>query len=273
MKSTLGLKLFFVLAISALIVNACTPVPFTKRKQITGLYSTQEVLNMSYQSYRRTMALAVLSDNDRQVRMIKRVGRRIQEAAVQLLAEEAQSDAIAGFRWEYNLIENDAMVNAWCMPGGKVAFYTGILPICEDETGVAVVMGHEIAHAIAKHGQERINQAALQETMMSATSAAIGTNPTATQEMIYYGIGYGSQFGMLKYSRTHESESDEIGLYLMAAAGYDPREAPAFWERMAQISTGEPLEFLSTHPNHATRVKKLNELMPKALTYYEQPDY
>ena len=175
---------------------------------------------------------------------------------------------MAGFEWDYNLIENDTLVNAWCMPGGKVAFYTAILPFCQDETGVAVVMGHEIAHAIAKHGQERINQGAISNTALNIGAVALGQNPSLGEKLIFYGIGYGSQFGMLAYSRTHESESDEIGLYLMAAAGYEPREAPKFWERMSG-GGAEPPEFMSTHPNHSTRVEQLEQLMPKAMEYYE----
>jgi len=200
--------------------------------------------------------------------MIKRVGTKIQAAAEQLLAEKGQSNAIAGFEWEYNLIQNDTLVNAWCMPGGKVAFYTAILPICQDETGVAVVMGHEIAHAIAKHGQERINQGALKNGALNLGASVLGQNPSLGEKLIFYGIGYGSEFGMLAYSRTHESESDEIGLYLMAAAGYDPQVAPEFWERMSGGGQ-EPPEFLSTHPNHSTRVEQLEKLMPKAMEYYE----
>lgn len=249
------------------IVWACTQVPLTGRKQVTGLYDTQQILQMSYQSYAHVLDSVQLSTDEENVAMIKRVGSKIQKAAERLLAEQGQTNVLDGFEWEFNLIENDTLVNAWCMPGGKVAFYSAILPICKDETGVAVVMGHEIAHAIAKHGQERINQAAMQQTLVGVTGAAIGSDPGLAEQVIYYGIGYGSQFGMLSYSRTHESEADEIGLYLSASAGYDPQEAPQFWERMAG-GGAEPLEFFSTHPNHSTRIQKLSELMPKAMEYY-----
>lgn len=251
------------------IATACSEVPFTGRSQVTGLFSTSEILNMSYQSYDHVMDSVNLSRDQEQVAMIKRVGEQIQKAAAQLLAEKGQSSVLEGFEWEFNLIQNDDMVNAWCMPGGKVAFYTAILPICQDEQGVAVVMGHEVAHALAKHGQERINQGYIQQTGMSVGAAAVGANPTLAEQAIFYGIGYGSQLGMLAYSRTHESEADEIGLYLMAAAGYDPRVAPEFWERMSTGGGQKPPEFMSTHPSDETRARKLNELMPKAMEYYE----
>lgn len=265
-RSWMKHSLLFLLVLA--LFWACTKVPFTNRKQVTGIYSTDQILQMSYQSYAHVLDSVKLSSDKDQVAMIKRVGANIQSAAEQLLAERGQSNVLAGFEWDYNLIENDTLVNAWCMPGGKVAFYTAILPVCQDETGVAVVMGHEIAHAIAKHGQERINQGAITNTALNIGSVALGQNPSLGEKLIFYGMGYGSQFGMLAFSRTHESESDEIGLYLMAAAGYDPREAPKFWERMSGGGQ-EPPEFLSTHPNHSTRVNDLNTLMPKAMEYYE----
>ncbi len=267
MKTPSKRLLFFSLSL-LLMVWACTQVPFTDRKQVTGIYDTQQVLAMSYQSYKHVLDSAVLSQDKEKVDMIKRVGERIEAAAVKILTDRGQADVLNGFEWDYNLIDNDTLVNAWCMPGGKVAFYTAILPICQNDEGVAVVMGHEIAHAIAKHGQERMNQAALQQQAMGLTGAAIGADPGLAEQLVYYGIGYGSQFGMLAYSRTHESEADEIGLYLMAAAGYDPRVAPEFWERMSGGGGQEPPEFMSTHPNHSTRIQKLNELIPKAMEYY-----
>jgi len=262
-----------LLLLFAFILTACTKVPFTGRSQVTGLFDTQQVLGMSYQSYSHVVDSVKLSDDQDQVEMIKRVGGKIQKAAEMLLTEMGQSSVLEGFDWEFNLIDNDTLVNAWCMPGGKVAFYTAILPICEDETGVAVVMGHEVAHAIAKHGQERMNQAALQQSAMGVTAAAIGSDPGMTEQLVFYGIGYGSQFGMLAYSRKHESESDEIGLYLMAAAGYDPRVAPEFWKRMSAGGGQKPPEFMSTHPSDATRANNLKALMPKALEYYEKSDH
>lgn len=267
MKTT-WIKTSLLIVLITMLIWACTKVPFTKRKQVTGIYSTDQILQMSYQSYAHVLDSVQLSTDEEQVAMIKRVGANLQAAAQQLLAEKGQSNVLAGFEWDYNLIENDTLVNAWCMPGGKVAFYTAILPICQDETGVAVVMGHEIAHAIAKHGQERINQGAIKNGVLNFGAAVLGQNPSLGEKLIFYGIGYGSELGMLAYSRTHESESDEIGLYLMSAAGYDPREAPKFWERMSG-GGAEPWEFMSTHPNHSTRANDLNALMPKAMEYFE----
>ena len=155
------------------------------------------------------------------------------------------------------------------MPGGKVAFYTGIMPVCKDETGLAVVMGHEIAHAIANHGRERVSQTLAAQTGLNLAAIALGQGAfSLTGEMILQGAGAASQLGILKFSRQHESEADELGLYFMAMAGYDPQQAPSFWERMSAGSQGAPPEFLSTHPSHKTRISDLKENMPKALEYY-----
>ena len=186
-------------------------------------------------------------------------------------AQQGQSSYLADYQWEYNLIKDDATVNAWCMPGGKVAFYTGIMPICQDEVGVAVVMGHEIAHAIANHGSERISNQYAAQTGLGIASILLtgGSAPTISSELILQGAGAATSLGILAFSRKHESEADKLGLYFMAMAGYDPQEAPQFWERMAEQSGGEaPPEFTSTHPSHDTRITDLNNNMPKALEYY-----
>lgn len=225
---------------------------------------------MAEKEYREVIAKGPLSSNAQQTAMIKSVGAKIQKAAEKYLAEKKQSELLNGFNWEFNLIDDPKTVNAWCMPGGKVAFYTGIMPICKDEAGVAVVMGHEVAHAIANHGGERMSQGLLQQLGMSSISAAMGQNPTLTSQIFYQAVGLGSQVGMLKFSRTHESEADEIGLIFMAIAGYDPQEAPKFWERMSAGGGGGQPEWLSTHPSDETRISDLNKLMPKALKYYEK---
>jgi predicted Zn-dependent protease len=154
------------------------------------------------------------------------------------------------------------------MPGGKVAFYTGIMPICQDETGIAVVMGHEIAHAVASHARERMSNGMMLNLGMSAVSTAMGQNPTMTQQILLQSIGMGSELGMLSFSRKHELEADEMGLIFMAMAGYDPRQAPVFWERMSKAGGAAPPEFLSTHPGPDRRIERLNANMPKALEYY-----
>ena len=157
------------------------------------------------------------------------------------------------------------------MPGGKVAFYTAILPICKDEDGIAVVMGHEVAHAIANHGRERMSQGLVEQFGLNTLSAAMGQNPSATQQIFMQAVGMGSNLGMLKFSRNHESEADHIGLIFMAMAGYDPNHAPEFWERMVEMSGGQqPPEFVSTHPSHETRIKDLEGWIPEAMQYYKK---
>jgi predicted Zn-dependent protease len=176
-----------------------------------------------------------------------------------------------GFHWEFNLIDDPKTVNAWCMPGGKVAFYTGIMPLCQDETGVAVVMGHEVAHAIANHGRERMSEGMVAQLGLNTLSAALGQHPTATKQLMLQAVGVGTQIGMLKFSRQHESEADRIGLVFMAMAGYDPNKAIEFWQRMESQQNGSaPPEWLSTHPSHSTRIADLKKEMPEAMKYYKK---
>jgi predicted Zn-dependent protease len=184
-------------------------------------------------------------------------------------AERRISSRLKGYAWEFNLVENDT-INAWCMPGGKVVVYTGILPIARDETGLAVVMGHEIAHAVAEHGSERMSQGLMVQMGGIALSEALKTKPAMTYDLFMTSYGVGSQVGvMLPFSRTHESEADRLGVIFMAMAGYDPRESVAFWTRMAQESKGQkPPELLSTHPADTKRIENLKRLMPEALQYY-----
>ena len=223
---------------------------------------------MANQQYKEIIAKGPLSSNHEQTQMVKRVGARIQKAVEEYLASKGASSELNGFQWEYNLIEDPKTVNAWCMPGGKVAFYSAIMPICKDEAGVAVVMGHEVAHAIANHGRERMSQQMLAQYGLSTLSSLMGQDPSAGQDLFMQAIGAGTNIGMLKFSRDHESEADRIGLIFMTMAGYDPYQAPAFWERMTAMSgSQEPPEFMSTHPSHATRVHDLNAWIPEALTY------
>lgn len=251
------------------ILYSCATVPITGRRQL-NLVPNAEVLPMSFDQYNQVLKENEISDNQKWTAMVKNTGQKIQRAVEQYMQEKGLEDQLEGYAWEFNLIESDE-VNAWCMPGGKVAFYTGIMPICQDETGVAVVMGHEIAHAIANHGRERMSEGLVANLGISSLSAALGQNPTLTQELLLQSVGIGTQLGMLSFSRTHESEADEIGLIFMAIAGYDPREAPEFWERMAAQSSGQRQpEFLSTHPHPKNRIADLKKQMPKALKYYKQ---
>src|SRR5690606_5122057 len=231
MKYYIDMKRFFLIALSAILLYACAKVAVTGRQQLS-LVSNSEILPLAEQQYDSVVRSARLSTNQQQTAMVKSVGSRIQRAVERYMAEHNASAELQGFQWEFNLIDDPNMVNAWCMPGGKVAFYTGIMPICKDEAGVAVVMGHEVAHAIAHHARERMSQALVANGLLGTLGAALGQNPTLTKELFFQAVGVGAQVGMLKFSRQHESEADRIGLIFMAMAGYDPHEAPRFWERM-----------------------------------------
>lgn len=264
------LKKSIVLSLAALAIYACSSVAVTGRKQLS-LVSNAEIMPTVNQQYAEVVKTGPLSTNREQTELIKRVGVRIQKAVEDYMASQNLSSELKDFAWEFNLIEDPQTVNAWCMPGGKVAFYTGIMPICKDENGVAVVMGHEVAHAIANHGRERMSQQLLAQFGLGTFGALMGQNPTAGHELLMQAIGAGTSVGMLKFSREHESEADRMGLIFMAMAGYDPNAAPEFWERMAAMGGGDaPLEFLSTHPSHNTRIKDLKGWIPEAMQYYKK---
>jgi len=267
MSSRRHLPTFISLFVLLMFLAGCATVPITGRKQF-NLISDGEMNTMSFQQYDQVINESQLSNDAAATAMVERVGRRIEVAAEKYFADRGQSSYLDGYAWEFHLIESDQL-NAWCMPGGKVAFYTGILPVCQDETGVAVVMGHEIAHAIAKHGSERMShQMALQMGGM-ALGEAVKNQPDKTQALYMSAFAIGSQFGaMLPYSRQHESEADHMGLIFMAMAGYDPQQAPVFWQRMSAGGGGKPPEFMSTHPSDATRVRQLNERMAEAMQFY-----
>ncbi|HBH21851.1 MAG TPA: peptidase M48 [Cytophagales bacterium] len=268
-KVRILLKSGFLMA-AMLMIYSCATVPVTGRSQLS-LISNSEILPMSFSQYEQVMDSSKLSDDKEKVQMIKTVGNRIQLAVEEFMREKGHSDELNGYEWEFNLIDAD-VANAWCMPGGKVAFYTGILPICKDETGVAVVMGHEVAHAIANHGRERMSQGLVQQMGGVALSVALDEQPEQTQALFGQAYAIGSSVGvMLPFSRLHESEADKLGLYFMALAGYDPNEAPKFWERMKAASGGQaPPEFLSTHPSNETRINDLKAEIPKAMEYYRE---
>ena len=259
--------LYFLIATT---LFQCATVPITGRSQLR-LIGNDQVFPMSFDQYDQVKSESKVITGTEESQMIQRVGKRIQLAVEGYFAKEGKSEYLDGYEWEFNLIKEDETVNAWCMPGGKVVFYTGILPICEDEAGVAVVMGHEIAHAIANHGRERISQQAATQAGLSGLQIFLGVKGTSamTEQMIMQGAGAVTTLGVLKFSREHESEADKLGLYFMAMAGYDPREAPAFWERMSAKGGGQsPPEFLSTHPSDKTRINDLNKNMKKAMEFY-----
>jgi len=261
-------QIFSFLAI-LLLVWACATVPLTNRSQLS-LVSNSEIIPLSFQNYKQVLDEGQLSTNKEQTAMVKRVGVRIQKAVEEYMAQNNLSSQLNGFEWEFNLLEENT-VNAWCMPGGKVAFYTGILPICKDEAGIAVVMGHEVAHAIANHGRERMSQQMALNGILSIGSAATGTTDNKIDDILLQAVGATSPLGMMKFGREQESESDHIGLIFMAMAGYDPATAPLFWERMSTMAGGnQPPEFLSTHPSHETRIADLNKWQDEALNYYKK---
>lgn len=258
-----------VLLLSCVLLS-CSTVAVTGRKQL-NLVPMSTMLSMSFQQYDDFLKAHKLSDNQQQTQMVKGVGARIQKAVEQYFAEKKMSGQLKNYAWEFNLVESEE-VNAWCMPGGKVVIYTGILPITKDEAGLAVVMGHEIAHAIAKHGNERMSQFLVAQLGGLALSKALEEKPEETQQLWLAAYGLGAQVGViLPYSRLHESEADHLGLIFMAMAGYDPNTAVEFWERMAKMKGGQaPPEFLSTHPSDETRIKKIEELIPEAMKYYKK---
>lgn len=261
-------RILAALLTGLLLIAACATVPLTGRKQLS-LIPDSQMNAMSFQQYEQVLAESTLSKDAAATAMIKRVGADIQGAVERYFQQTGQSHLLDGYQWAFNLIQSD-QVNAWCMPGGKVAFYTGILPVCRDDTGVAVVMGHEVAHAIARHGSERMSQEMAVQMGGLALSEAVKSQPEQTRSLYMTAFAVGAQYGaLLPYSRTHESEADHLGLIFMAMAGYDPREAPRFWERMSAGGGGAPPEFMSTHPSDATRIRQLNDWMPEALGYYK----
>jgi predicted Zn-dependent protease len=260
-----------VLAALMLLTASCSQVAITGRKQF-NLVPNSIMNSMSFQSYGQFLSENKLSTNASQTQMVKDVGRRIQSAVERYCAENDLSNRIRGYDWEFNLVQDPA-VNAWCMPGGKVVVYTGLLPIAQDEAGLAVVMGHEIAHAVAKHGAERMTQGLIVELGGMALSKALVNKPAETQNLFMRSYGTGTQVGvLLPFSRVHEKEADHLGLIFMAMAGYDPAEAVNFWQRMADAKKDrpQPPELLSTHPADATRIRNIKSLIPEAMKYYKQ---
>jgi predicted Zn-dependent protease len=261
------LKKAFLLA-SLALTTACTTVPITGRRTL-NLVSDSEVNNLAAQQYQEVIRTSRLSTDAQQTAMVKRVGQRIQAAVETYFRQQNATDQLAGYSWEFNTIVDDKQQNAWCMPGGKVAVYTGILPITQDENGLAVVLGHEIAHAVAKHGNERMSQGLITQFGGAALSTALGSSSAATQELASQAFGVTTGLGSLKFGRGQESEADHLGLIFMAMAGYNPDGAVTFWQRMdAREGQAAPPEFLSTHPSNGTRVADIQKELPEARKYY-----
>lgn len=260
-------RLFVLLAVLALFV-ACAKVPITGRSQL-NLKSESELMGMGLTQYQQFLSEhPPLPATDQRVAMVRGIGDRLAAAATTYLKENEAADRVANFTWEFNVVD-DPLVNAWCMPGGKVVVYTGLLPVAQDETGLALVMGHEIAHAIARHGNERISHAMTVQGIGLTLQAFASENPTMASDLFLQAYGVGGQLGMMAYGRKHESEADKMGLVFMAMAGYDPRVAPSFWERMSAQGGAKPPEWLSTHPSDQRRIADLNAYMPEAMKYYK----
>ncbi len=265
--------IFLTVVAVLMLLSACATVPVTGRSQLL-LMPESQLDAMSFQEYRQFLATHPLSHDQRAVDMVRRVGWRIARAVEKYLAAHGQLDLIADYKWEFNLVEGKE-VNAWCMPGGKVVVYTGLLPVARNETGLAVVMGHEIAHAVARHANERVSQQLALQLGGSALSTAFGSSGTATNAVFRDLYGLGANLGvLLPYSRLQETEADHLGLIFMAMAGYDPREAIDFWKRMMNYKKGgSPPELLSTHPSDRTRIEQIIKFMPEALKYYRDSGY
>ncbi len=261
--------------LAAFIVSSfifgCTQNAVTGRKQLS-LVSESELQLMAKQQYSSFLdSSKVVSRTNSNAEMVHRVGTRIASAVKQYYDGQGKTSVLEGYQWEFNLIDSKE-VNAWCMPGGKVVVYTGLLPITQNETSLAIVLGHEITHALAQHGAERMSQGLLQQLGGVALSVAVSSKPAETQNLFMQAYGIGTTVGgILPFSRKEESEADKYGLFFAAMAGYNPQEAVAFWERMAKSGGSKPPEFLSDHPADETRIANIKALMPEAMKYYK-PD-
>ena len=263
---------FFLVSVVAALLTSCgttSTVPITGRQQ-TLMVSDGEVLSLSTQQYQEFMKTAKLSTNAANTAMVKRVGQNLANAVVNYLNSNGLASEVQNYKWTFNLVQ-DKQVNAWCMPGGLIVVYEGLLPVTQDESSLAIVLGHEIAHAVAKHSAEQMStqikqQYGLQIGSVVAGALGMGQN---TQSIVQAIAAQGFNFKNLSYSRSHESEADHMGLIFAAMAGYDPQVATTFWQRMAASSKSQTAEFLSDHPSDATRIKNIQGWMPEALKYYK----
>jgi len=260
-------KILSLILISTFFISSCSKVPLTGRKQAAWIPFGQ-MQSMSYTQYSQFMQQNRPITGTADAQMVKQCGRRISSAVTSYLNSKGLQKRVKGFKWEYNLVQNN-QANAWCMPGGKIAVYTGILPITKTEAGLAAVMGHEVAHAIAKHGNERMTQALGLQLGSVAGQVVLSQKNPQHVNIFNQAIGVGGQLGMLAFSRKHELEADEMGMIFMAKAGYNPQEAINLWRRMAANSNGQrPPEFLSTHPHESTRIAALQKILKRAQLYY-----
>jgi predicted Zn-dependent protease len=259
-------NLKYIICVVFFILFSCKTNVFTGKKTLNFIPDST-LFPMAFSQYNQFLGENKVITGTKDSEMINRVGQKIKTAAQRWLNAIGEEQYLKNYEWDYKLVDNNT-VNAWCMPGGKIVFYTGILPICENETGVAIVMGHEVAHALANHGGQRMSASQVQA--LGAAGVAIGSQVAGleqgTQQLLGQAYGLGSQYGaMLPFSRSHETEADKIGLYLAAIAGYDPDEGARLWERMKANSGGQaPPEFMSTHPSNDSRIANLKKLAPEA---------
>ena len=269
-KQKMNRRLTSLFLIAAFAI-ACSKNALTGKSQFT-LLPESELQSMATQQYQQFLSTnkVVAASNNRDAEMVKRVGQRITKAVENYYTQQGIADKLAGYKWEYNLVDDKA-VNAWCMPGGKIVVYTGLLPITQNEAALAAVMGHEVSHALLQHGNQRMSQGIAQQLGGVALSVAVANKPSETQNLFMTAYGVGSNIGiMLPFSRSHELQADDWGLKFAAMAGYNPQEAINLWKRMEQASNGQkPPEFLSTHPSEGRRIQQLEKLMPAALKYYK----
>jgi predicted Zn-dependent protease len=257
----ISLTLLFLLFLS------CSKVPITGRKQL-NLLPEGELIALSLTNYSDFLKKnkVVLTGND--ASMVKRVGNRIKDAVTSFMSANGQSKRLEGYQWEFNLV-NDSTINAWCMSGGKVVVYTGLLPVTQNEPSLAIVLGHEIAHAVARHGNERMSQGLMVAVGALSLDLATQNQPQQTRDLFLQSYGVGSTLGILAYSRQQETEADKMGLIFAAMAGYDPTTAVGFWERMAAKSGAKPPLLLSTHPSDKQRIEAIKAYLPTAMKYYK----
>lgn len=251
--------------IVALLVQ-CATVPITGRKQLL-IVPESEMVQMSLTSYSDFLKENKLSTDAVSTRRVKEVGQRIAAAVESYLKSQGMESLVKDYSWEFNLVQSKEL-NAWCMPGGKVVVYEGILPVCKNDDGLAVVMGHEIAHAVARHGNERMSQQLMVQAGSAAAAYALKDKPETTRALLGAAIGAGANYGvMLPFSRKHELEADRLGLIFMTIAGYNPEEAIPFWTRMSSMSGQKPQEFMSTHPSDEHRIEQIRALLPEVQKY------
>ena len=266
-----SIKTILLSLAAALLVSCGTTktVPITGRQQ-SLMVSDGDVLSLSTQQYQEFMKTAKLSTNAANTAMVKRVGQNLATAVTNYLNANGMAADVQNFKWTFNLVENKE-ANAWCMPGGLICVYEGILPLTQDEPSLAIVLGHEIAHAVARHSAEQMSTQIKQQYGMQIGAAVLGGIGvgSSTSSIIQAIAAQGFNFKNLSYSRSHESEADHMGLIFAAMAGYDPQVAVGFWQRMAAASNNQRSEFLSDHPSDATRIKQIQGWMPEALKYYK----